>query len=363
MKIRLHLLRLCVKCPLRAADRIERVLTQLLCEKLRGLVFAGPDHRKPPEIGNAVFKDTVPGCLLHELLHLQKILFEKRTVFCRQNLVSSDALSRLLQTAFRKRQRAFQLLHPVCAPRALFERRKRLICRQRAAQPVFRVLAAAHLVVARKAQADQPPVVPPEAELVCQRLKFCPLLARAVEILKRILEDLQSDGICLSLLCHTEIRRQIAQRAIPAEHRRAESMDRRNLRQMDSRKLALQVPVQGICRKAPGKLGADFAAQLACRRLRIGNNQKLVDICRVVFVLHIGKQPVDQHLRLARACRRTDNQAVSPVLAGVSLISAICLPPFKLLPEFVCADLFHIAHVRLTGVLVTGVLIFAVLTA
>ena len=182
----------------------------------------------------------------------------------------------------------FPALHPVCAPWTLFERRNRLICRQRAAQPVFRVLAAAHLVVARKAQADQPPVVPPEAELVCQRLKFCPLLARAVEILKRILEDLQSDGICLSLLCHTEIRRQIAQRAIPAEHRRAESMDRRNLRQMDSGKLALQVPIQGIFRKAPGKLGADFAAQLACRRLRIGNNQKLVDICRVVFVLHIG---------------------------------------------------------------------------
>ena len=47
-----------------------------------------------------------------------------------------------------------------------------------------------------------------------------------VEVLERVLEDLQSDGIGLRLLGYPEIRRQIAQRAVPAQQHRAEGVHR-----------------------------------------------------------------------------------------------------------------------------------------
>lgn len=50
---------------------------------------------------------------------------------------------------------------------------------------------------------------------------------------------------------------------------------------MDSRELALKMAVVGSYRKALGNFGADFAAQLAGRRLRVGDDQKIIDVCRI----------------------------------------------------------------------------------
>ena len=83
---------------------------------------------------------------------------------------------------------------------------------------------------------------------------------------------------------------------------------------MDSRELALEMAVVGSYRKALGNFGADFAAQLAGRRLRVGDDQKLINVCRIDRVFDVGKKPIDQHLRLARARRRRDKQRAAPVL-------------------------------------------------
>ena len=83
---------------------------------------------------------------------------------------------------------------------------------------------------------------------------------------------------------------------------------------MDSRELALKMAVVGSYRKALGNFGADFAAQLAGRRLCVGDDQKVIDICRSNRVFDIGKEPVDQNLRLARSRRRRDKQRTAPVL-------------------------------------------------
>ena len=83
---------------------------------------------------------------------------------------------------------------------------------------------------------------------------------------------------------------------------------------MDPRELALEMAVVGSYRKALGNFGADFAAQLAGRRLRVGDDQKIIDVCRIDRVFDVGKKPIDQHLRLARSRRRRDKQRTAPVL-------------------------------------------------
>ena len=83
---------------------------------------------------------------------------------------------------------------------------------------------------------------------------------------------------------------------------------------MDSRELALEMAVVGSYRKALGNFGADFAAQLAGRRLCVGDDQKLINVCRIDRVFDVGKKPIDQHLRLARSRRRRDKQRAAPVL-------------------------------------------------
>ena len=168
----------------------------------------------------------IPCRLLRKRLHLRKILLEDRPVFFFQCLIPTQKRDCFLQALACEPERILEFFHPERAPWAFLQRRNTLICRLRFFHPAVHIAAAAHLVVAGKAKIDEPPVVAPEAELVRHGGEVGLIGAVFVEVLERVLEDLQSDGIGLRLLGYPEIRRQIAQRAVPAQQHRAEGVYR-----------------------------------------------------------------------------------------------------------------------------------------
>ena len=168
----------------------------------------------------------VPCRLLRKRLHLRKILLENRPVFFFQRLVPAQKHHCLLQALACEPERILEFFHPERAPWAFLERRNALICRFRLFHPAVHIAAAAHLIVAGKAKIDEPPVVAPKAKLVRHGGEVGLIGAVFVEVLERVLEDLQSDGIGLRLLGYPEIRRQIAQRTVPAQQHRAEGVYR-----------------------------------------------------------------------------------------------------------------------------------------
>ena len=149
----------------------------------------------------------IPCRLLRKRLHLRKILFENRPVFFFQRLVPAQKHHCLLQALACEPERILKFFHPERAPWAFLQRRNALICRFRLFHPVVHIAAAAHLIVAGKAEVDEPPVVAPKAELVRHGGEVGLIGAVFVEVLERVLEDLQSDGIGLRLLGYPEIRR------------------------------------------------------------------------------------------------------------------------------------------------------------
>ena len=168
----------------------------------------------------------VPCRLLRKRLHPRKILLENRPVFFFQRLIPAQKHHCLLQALACEPERILEFFHPEHAPWAFLERRNARIRCLRLFHPAAHIAAAAHLVVAGKAQIDEPPVVAPKAELVRHGGEVDLIGAVFVEVLERVLEDLQSDGIGLRLLGYPEIRRQIAQRAVPAQKHRAEGVYR-----------------------------------------------------------------------------------------------------------------------------------------
>ena len=171
-------------------------------------------------------KHAVPCRLLRKRLHLRKILLENRPVFFFQRLVPAQKHHCLLQALACEPERILEFFHPERAPRTFLQRRNALICRFRLFHPAVHIAAAAHLIVAGKAEVDEPPVVAPKAKLVRHGGEVGLIGAVFVEVLERVLEDLQSDGIGLRLLGYPEIRRQIAQRTVPAQQHRAEGVYR-----------------------------------------------------------------------------------------------------------------------------------------
>ena len=102
------------------------------------------------------------------------------------------------------------------------------------------------------------------------------------------------------------------QMAVFAQKRGAEGVHRLDVRAVDAQHLLPQVVVAGVALHALGERLRDLAAQLARRGARVGNDEEIVEIRP--FALHVGKEPLDEHLRLAAACtlaragRRGDEQ-------------------------------------------------------
>ena len=81
-------------------------------------------------------------------------------------------------------------------------------------------------------------------------------------------------------------------------------MDGGDLREIDARELALEVLVVGVFGQHLTETRGDLAAQLGGSGAGIGDDQKFVQIRRVVRVGQVAHQAVDEHLGLAGACGR-----------------------------------------------------------
>lgn len=134
-----------------------------------------------------------------------------------------------------------------------------------------------------------------------------------VKIVQRAREHALAQHLRLVLVQHAEIGPQrvaarvlAEQMAVFAQKRGAEGVHRLDVRAVDAQHLLPQMVVAGVALHALGERLGDFAAQLARRGARVGNDEEIVEIR--ALALYVGKEPLDEHLCLARACRRGDEQ-------------------------------------------------------
>ena len=99
---------------------------------------------------------------------------------------------------------------------------------------------------------------------------------------------------------------------IVPQERRAEAVDRGDLRQIDAAELPLQVAVLRVGGKAAVQLRQQLAAQLRCSRLREGDEQEFVDAPALADDLI--EHAVDQNAGLAGARSRRDQQGAAAAL-------------------------------------------------
>ena len=134
-----------------------------------------------------------------------------------------------------------------------------------------------------------------------------------VKIVQRAREHALAQHLRLVLVQHAEIGPQrvaarvlAEQMAVFAQKRGAERVHRLDVRTVDAQHLLPQVVVARVALHALGERLRDLAAQLARRGARVGNDEEIVEIR--ALALYVGKEPLDEHLRLARARRRGDEQ-------------------------------------------------------
>ena len=115
------------------------------------------------------------------------------------------------------------------------------------------------------------------------------------------------------LVQHAEVRPQCVaarilaqQMAVLPQQRGAEGVHRLDVRAVNAQHLAAQMLIAGVALHALGERLGDLAAQLARRGARVGNDEEIVEIR--ALALYVGKEPLDEHLCLARARRRGDEQ-------------------------------------------------------
>ena len=119
-------------------------------------------------------------------------------------------------------------------------------------------------------------------------------------------------GGCLLLVCKAEIGGQLQNVGIVPQERRAEAVDRGDLRQIDAAELPLQMAVLRVGGKAAVQLRQQLAAQLRCSRLREGDEQEFVDAPALADDLI--EHAIDQNAGLTGACGRRDQQGAAAAL-------------------------------------------------
>ena len=137
--------------------------------------------------------------------------------------------------------------------------------------------------------------------------------ARFIAGIQRVLHGLRCEHAALLLITDTECRIDPQRLKMLPEQIAAEPVQRGNARPRKRHGLFAQLrPLS--CR--PIQCRADPLAHLARRRIGEGDDQHAVDRASLFHQLH---DALHQHRRFARACRRTDNEAVSPVRDRVHL--------------------------------------------
>ena len=135
-----------------------------------------------------------------------------------------------------------------------------------------------------------------------------------VKIVQRAREHTLAQHLRLVLVQYAEIRAQRVsacvlseQMAVFAQERGAERVHRFDVRAVNAQHLLPQMIVAGVALHALIERFGDLTAQLARRGARVGDDEKIVEVR--TLALHIRKEPLDEHLRFARARRRGDKKA------------------------------------------------------
>ena len=193
--------------------------------------------------------------------------------------------------------------------------------------PALRPRVALHPVIEREGELGKAPVVPPGADRVGQQGKARLLVLPVVPALHR---PLQRGGLHVRrplLRGDAEVRAQSgAVRKFP-QQRRAEAVDRADLRAAHQRALPPQTPVAGVCGQRLVQLLGDAAAQLSRGGAREGDDQEAVQIGGLLLVADIAQQALGEHPGLAAARAGGDQDGPAPALDGVLLCN--CRPVFR----------------------------------
>ena len=140
------------------------------------------------------------------------------------------------------------------------------------------------------------------------------------------------------LICDTKIRFQVQPIGILPQKVPAETMDRRNLGQIQSLELLLQAAVFRLLGNTLRELLGDLRPQLPGSGPGISNNQEFIQLGRIHRVCQIGHEPIHQDLCLAGTGGSADQQPPAPVLhrKGLGrgqLLSHGAFPPFLPFPR------------------------------
>ena len=183
-------------------------------------------------------------------------------------------------------------------------------------EPVFGISVTLQLFVGFQHQILQGAVIPARAQRI--RQQRAALVQFLVKPLQYPGQHALAQELCVIFVQHPEIRRQgialslLCQKmGVLPQQCRAEGVHGLDVRLIHPQKLAAEVSVLRGLRHPFGQFGGDLAPQLGGGSLRVGDDEKIIDMA--VVLRHVSEQPLHQHLRLAGPGGGRHQQAAAPV--------------------------------------------------
>lgn len=238
---------------------------------------------------------------------------EGRQVFFRQ----LRALLRQPAAGVQRARHAFepdaQLAHEIIAPDRL--RHVRAIVEPQALHQLLiaalRIFPALQVAVELEDLLRQRALVTAAAEHIQRGVQLVVLAEPRIGLLKRRLHGTLGQRRRVALVADAEVRRKLQLVRIIAQDRRAEGVNRGDLRQIDPAELPLQKAVARVGREAFAELSDQLAAQLRGGRLGEGDHQELVDVA--ALLRDATQHALDQHAGLSRPGGRRDQNRAAAV--------------------------------------------------
>ena len=248
--------------------------------------------------------------MLH-ILNKRQIAKQDRAVFFLERRVAQTQLRRLFQKRGGIFQRPGAKLHKIRVPRRLVERLR--IRLQALAHPALRVDAAAHDGIALCRELGQTVIIAPVSERIDHGREVRLLRDIVIELRDGVAQRLRGEYGGLLLVGDAEIRRKLRLRRVLPQDHLAERVYRGDLRLIQARQLPLQSGVFRVRSDLGRKPPRDLPAQLRGCGSGICDDEKFIQISRIVRVHEISHQALDEHGGLAGARSRRDEQRAAAV--------------------------------------------------
>ena len=157
------------------------------------------------------------------------------------------------------------------------------------------------------------PVVAPRAHGVHEKAKALGLFDCLVPLVEQRLDGLLLQDGALLLVGDARVGRDVEDVRVFLYQAGAKAVYRADLGAVDERRLPAQAAVFRLAGDALGDCIEYARTQLVGRGVCVGDDEEPVDVGGAALIRDAAEQPLDEHLRLAGAGRRRDEQRPAPV--------------------------------------------------